>query len=144
LTRSIEDTPVLERRLYVESRASEAAINAVRAGLPQQLGTNEIVVFLTYSYADVPVGTEFDCCYHAADESNVTWVRCRVAAVTHQFGVPLNEIPHGWKTVSVLAFDPAVPAMLADLPEADAWELHPSVMISTRETWEAGQASRTG
>jgi hypothetical protein len=130
MTRSMEATPVPERTLLVESIASPRAREAVTSGLPRTIHENEVVLFVGYTFAEVPVGTTFDCCYMAADESNVRWVRSEVVAVTQQFARPWDEMPHGWKTITVLRFDPAVPDLVAQPI---------SILISSRETWHARQ-----
>ncbi|MCL8010462.1 hypothetical protein [Streptomyces sp. AS02] len=135
--RTEEDTPVAERLLLVESPADERALPALGQGLPQR-AANEEALFLSYNYADVPVGRGFDCCFRRSDVRDVAWVTTTVVAVTQQFGVVQEVIPHGWKTLAVLRFEPESPALIRDLPEAAAWFDQPiSVSISDRDTWQA-------
>ncbi|MFF3689657.1 hypothetical protein [Streptomyces sp. NPDC002187] len=135
--RTEEDTPLAERVLLVESRADEGALATIGKGLPRR-SENEDVLFLAYNYAEVPVGRRFNCCFRRTDESDVVRVTTTVVAVTQQFGVEWDEIPHGWKTLALLRFEPEIPAMIRDLPEAYAWFEQPiSVYISDNDTWEA-------
>lgn len=111
------------------------------SGLPETLAENEVALFVNYNFADVPIGTAFDCCYAAAEESNLRWVRSEVVAVTQQFAMPFEEIPHGWKTITVLRFNPDLPDLVAKLPVSDGWFESPiTVLVSSRETWQARQA----
>ncbi|MFG2332413.1 hypothetical protein ACGFMM_22650 [Streptomyces sp. NPDC048604] len=135
--RTEEETPVGERVLLVEGRADEAALAAIGQGLPR-CSANERALFLSYNYADVPVGRRFDRCFRRLDASDVVSVTTTVVAVTQQFGVGWDTIPHGWKTLAVLRFEPEVPALIRDLPEVAGWfEQRVSVCVSDRGTWEA-------
>ncbi|MFE0380307.1 hypothetical protein ACFW1M_33155 [Streptomyces inhibens] len=140
--RTEEGTPLADRVLLIESRADEGALAAIGRGLPRR-SMNEEVLFLAYNYADVPVGRSFDCCFRRSDEGDVVWVTTTVVAVTQQFGVGWDTIPHGWKTLTVLRFEPEVPALIRDLPEASGWFDQPiSLHVSDRATWEARATSR--
>ncbi|MGP3975767.1 hypothetical protein ACTWQF_17510 [Streptomyces sp. 8N114] len=140
--RTEEDTPLAERVLLIESRADEGALTAIGQGLPRRSAKEE-ALFLSYNYADVPVGRSFHCCFRRSDESDVVSVTTTVVAVTQQFGVALDVIPHGWKALAVLRFEPEIPAMVRDLPEAAGWFDQPiSVYVSDSDTWEARAAGR--
>ncbi|MFI1401097.1 hypothetical protein [Streptomyces sp. NPDC020681] len=140
--RTEEDTPLADRVLLIESRADEGALAAMGQRLPR-CSVNEEALFLSYNYADVPVGRSFGCCFRRSDESDVVWVTTTVVAVTQQFGFGWDVIPHGWKTLAVLQFEPEIPALIRDLPQAGAWFDHPvSVLVSDADTWEARATSR--
>ncbi|CAL9405408.1 hypothetical protein SUDANB105_01541 [Streptomyces sp. enrichment culture] len=135
------DTPLTERVLLVESRADEGALATMGRELPAR-SANEVALFLSYNYADVPVGRRFDCCYRRHDADDVAWVTTTVVAVTQQFARPMDAIPHGWKTLTVLRFAPGIPALIRELPEAAQWYDHPvSLHISEGATWEARAAA---
>ena len=129
--------PPTERVLLVESRATDAALAAFGAPLPPRSADEEIV-FLSYGYADVPLGRRYDCCFPSADEGDVTWVAVTVVAVTQQFGRPFKGIPHGWKTLALLRFEPEVPAVIRALPRTSGWYEHPvTVLVGDRDAWAA-------
>ncbi|MER7000339.1 hypothetical protein [Streptomyces sp. NPDC000410] len=66
-----------------------------------------------------------------------------VVAVTQQFGFGWDVIPHGWKTLALLRFEPEIPALIRELPEAAGWFDHPtSVYISHMDTWAARATTR--
>ncbi|MFF3957271.1 hypothetical protein ACFYY1_29265 [Streptomyces sp. NPDC001890] len=135
--RTEEDTPLAERVLLVESRANKEALAAFGHGFTRR-SANEEALFLSFNYADVPVGRTFDCCFRRVDESDVVRVKVTVISVTQQFGVGWDEIPHGWKTLTLLRFEPEVPSLIRDLPEASSWYEHPiSVFISDSAAREA-------
>ncbi|WP_406858923.1 hypothetical protein ABZO31_01215 [Streptomyces sp. HUAS MG47] len=135
--RTEEDTPVAERVLLVEGRAGADGLAAFGQALPRCSG-NEVALFLSYNYADVPVGRSFDRCFRRADPGDVVRVTATVVAVTQQFGVGWDTIPHGWKTLAVLRFEPGIPSLIRDLPEVACWfEQRISVCVSDGETWRA-------
>lgn len=137
LMRSEEDTPVVERVLCVQSRADEGVIRTCGAVIPPA-ADNEVLLFLSYTYADVPLGRRYDCCFRRADETDVSWVTVTVVAATQQFLIGHDELPHGWKTLALLRFEPEIPTMIRDLPEASTWHQYPdTVFISDRDTWKA-------
>ncbi|MFJ9929582.1 hypothetical protein ACIRU5_26595 [Streptomyces misionensis] len=126
-----------ERVLLVESRAADAALAAFGACLPPRAAGEE-VVFLAHGYADVPLGRRYDCCFLADDEGAVTWVTVTVVAVTQQFGRPFDGIPHGWRTLALLRFEPEVPAVVRALPRASVWCEHPvTLLVGDRDAWAA-------
>ncbi|WP_328926427.1 hypothetical protein OG429_18555 [Streptomyces sp. NBC_00190] len=135
------DAPVEERRLFVECHADETALAAFGQALPP-LAANEAAVFLGFCYADVPVGRRFACCFRRDDPSDVELVTATVVAVTQQFGHAWDHIPHGWKTLAVLRFEPGIPAMVHDLPQGGVWYDHrASVCVADTDTWEAQQTA---
>jgi hypothetical protein len=140
--RTEEDTPLTERVLLVESRADEEALATTGRELPE-MSANEVALFLSCNYADVPVGRRFDCCHRRHDADDVAWVTTTVVAVTQQFNHPMDAIPHGWKTLTVLRFEPEIPVLIRELPQAAQWFDHPvSLYISDRATWEARAAAK--
>ncbi|MEV7562445.1 hypothetical protein [Streptomyces sp. NPDC089795] len=61
-----------------------------------------------------------------------------VVAVTQQYRHLWDHIPHGWKTPAVLRFEPAIPAMVRELPPGGLWYEHRgSVCVSDADTWGA-------
>ncbi|MBY8876447.1 hypothetical protein [Actinacidiphila acidipaludis] len=134
--RAERDIPVGERVLLVENRVSVESLGHVGHALPER-AANEEVVFLAYSPADIPVGTRFAYCYRRLEPTDVVSVTATVMGVTQQFGHSWDAIPHGWKTVVLLRFEPEVPAMVRELPEVPRWSGSASVCISDREVWEA-------
>ncbi|WP_370104884.1 hypothetical protein [Streptacidiphilus sp. BW17] len=140
--RTEDDTPLAGRTLLVESRADKDALAAI-GQVFRHRAANEEALFLSFNYAEVPVGRRFDCCFQRADQSDVAWVTITVIAVTQQFRASWDEIPHGWKTLTLLRFEPRILSMISDLPEASNWYEHSvSVCISDRQTWEARTASK--
>ncbi|MFA7768751.1 hypothetical protein ACGFNX_43835 [Streptomyces sp. NPDC048723] len=135
--RKEEDAPVGERFLSLECHADGTALAAFGQGLPP-LAANERAVFLGYNYADVPVGRRYACCFRRDDAKDAERVTATVVAVTQQFGHAWDHIPHGWKTLSVLRFEPGIPAMVRDLPYGGLWYDHrASVYVSDTDTWGA-------
>ncbi|MFD5414998.1 hypothetical protein [Streptomyces nojiriensis] len=134
--RQEEDAPVQERFLSVECHADGTALAAFGQGLPQP-AANEAAVFLGYNYADVPVGRRYACCFRRNDAKDAERVTTTVVAVTQQYGHVWDHIPHGWKTLAVLRFEPAIPAMVRDLPYGGLWfDRRASVYVSDTDTWE--------
>jgi hypothetical protein len=134
MTRAEDDTPLTERILLVESRASEAALERWGNGLPLP-GPSEEALFLSFNYADLPAGKQFDCCYPRDDETKVVWT---TVTIPQQRAAARDYIPHGWKTLTILRFDPEIPSISQDLPETAGWHEQPiTVHISSKDTWKA-------
>ncbi|MBC6462070.1 hypothetical protein [Actinomadura sp. HBU206391] len=137
VTRAEDDTPLTERILLVESRAGNVALERWGSGLPLP-GPNEEALFLSFNYADLPVGKRFDCCCPRDDETRVVWTTVTIIAGTQQMALAWDDIPHGWKTLTILRFDPEIPSIIRDLPETAGWYEQPiTVHISSKDTWTA-------
>ncbi|WKD33925.1 hypothetical protein [Streptomyces xanthophaeus] len=142
--RKEEDTPLEERFLSVQCHADATALAAFGQGLAPP-AANEAAVFLSYNYADVPVGRRYTCCFRRGDPKDVERVTTTVVAVTQQYALPWDHIPHGWKTLAVLRFEPGIPAMVRDLPYGALWFDHrASVYVSDADTWETLAAGEPG
>ncbi|MFE0702338.1 hypothetical protein [Streptomyces sp. NPDC058872] len=135
--RSEADTPLVERVLRIESRADGGALEAFGRCLPRR-SANEVALFLSHCYAEIPVGKIYDVCFRCAEERAAVRVAATVVAVTQQFGVAWDEIPHGWNTLTVVRFEPEVPVWVRELPETGSWYDRPSsLLLASRETWAA-------
>ena len=117
-----EMVPVEERWLMLTGRASGRAVIAVRGGLPSAWPGTARCVFVSYAYADLPVGKSFEIVFPLDQPRAAVEAPCRIVGVTQQYATALEEVPHGWKTLCVLDFPDGVPALIEDLPESDGWE----------------------
>jgi hypothetical protein len=95
---------------------------------------------VSYAYADLPLGQRFDAVAQSDTLQGAEATTARILAVTQQFGVALDVVPKGWKTICVIDFPAGVPACVAQLPVLDAWDLIGRVFLATRETVDALQA----
>jgi hypothetical protein len=135
---SENDTPVEERLLCLEGFVSAKAMAQVSAGLPSTKPEKAEAFFVQFAYADLPIGKEFQVAFLKSEPE--TFVNClsKVAAVTQQFGKPLPEVPHGWKTMCYIQFPTELPELLKQLPTVDAWYQNTeTVCLSSLETWQA-------
>lgn len=86
----------------------------------KNLNTHEILLFCTYSEFDIPAGH----CFTKIKTSNDKVIRATVVLknVTQQTFLPLEEIPHGWKTVCKFEFTEGdIPQEVQDLPALKGW-----------------------
>jgi len=127
--------PVAQRVLTVEGRASAALLKLIRQGLPR-IRSGEVLFVMPFAYADLPLGKRFDV--WSPDGRTAVRVQAELVAVTQQFGKPFDEVPHGWKTFTLVRFSPDVPESVATFPEVDDWyEREPSGLLCTQDTWAA-------
>jgi hypothetical protein len=136
--RSESDTPIEERFLCLEGFVSAKAMAQVSAGLPATKPENAEAFFVQFSYADLPIGKEFQVAF--LKNKPEVFVNClsKVTAVTQQFGKPFTEVPHGWKTICYIQLPTELPELLKQLPTIDAWHQNTeTVYLSSLETWQA-------
>jgi hypothetical protein len=134
--------PVANRVLLVEGRASPGLLELVRDGLPP-LGRRDVLLVMTFAYADIPLGKRFQV--WSVDGSVPVQVDAELVAVTQQFAKPFDEVPHGWKTLTVVRFSPNVPEAVASLPEVDGWyERRDLAFLCTQDTWDARSSGDRG
>jgi hypothetical protein len=132
------NVPIAERWLLLEGAASPKALEAVRAGLPESWPDTVRCIFVSYAFADLPLGKRFDFVFPrgkpAAREPTIAIIH----AVTQQFAKPFDEIPHGWKTICLIDFPGGPPRLIEQLRTADSWfETNEPVGLCGRETMEA-------
>lgn len=136
-------TPVAARVLRVQGLVSSSTLRLVRKGLPGRWPSSARCVFVSYAYADLPVGERFDAVAESDKLEGALATTARILAVTQQFGVALDVVPQGWKTICVVDFPAGVPACVAQLPVLDAWDRIGRVFLATRETLAALQGDLT-
>ncbi|WP_157003080.1 hypothetical protein [Ralstonia sp. A12] len=128
--------PLHERVLLVEGRASEAALAHIRRGLPQDKPANSEVLFVSFSYADIPLGHTFSMVFPTDAPEIVIRTSCQILAVTQQYAEPFGGIPHGWKTICLVKFEGGIPDAIASLPLVSGWyENRNTVSLCDEETW---------
>ena len=132
-------TSVKARVLSVQGLVSPSTLQLVRKGLPKRWPSSARCVFVSYAYADLPVGKRFDAVAASDTLQGAEATTARILAVTQQFGVALDRVPQGWKTICVIDFPTGVPTCVAQLPMLDAWDLIGRVFLATRETVDALQ-----
>lgn len=93
----------------------------MRRGLPQNLPPDTEILFVGFSYADLPLGKTFSAGYPSTKPGESVSFVSRIVAVTQQFGESLSEVPHGWKTICAVHFPGGTPALIREMPVVDAW-----------------------
>jgi hypothetical protein len=137
MMRSEAETPIKERYLAIEGRASAATVKEIGAGLPSLVPEHSEVLFVTFAYADLPFPKRYEVVFPKGRPQD--GVRCSsvIVAATQQFNKPFPEIPHGWKTICVVHFPAGVPQMVSQLPVVDAWYANRAwVCLCDESTWE--------
>jgi hypothetical protein len=128
--------PVEKRYLIAEGIVSKESLSLLGSGLPKEWSTNAICCFLQFAYADIPIGAEFQYVFPRKAPSEGIRSRCRVTAVTQEFGKPFDAIPKGWKTITLLEFPDGIPDLIRDLPVVDTWyKSDAEVCLSSEDTW---------
>jgi hypothetical protein len=135
--RSESTVPIHERALLLEGALTEEVFSKVKSGLPQEAKAEECF-FSSYAFADLPVPQGFDVVFECREPSKGEIFAVCIFAVTQQFAKPLEEIPHGWKTICWLGAPARQSSLLQSLPRVSTWfEAKPSVGLCSRETWHS-------
>ncbi|WP_218001757.1 hypothetical protein [Paraburkholderia acidipaludis] len=130
------DVPLRERVLVVEGRASASALFYVRGAFPKELPANSEILFISFAYADIPIGQVFDIAFPTDIPQSVTKTHCEIVAVTQQYATPLDEIPHGWKTICLVKFEEDIPGIIESLPMVNGWyENRNTVSLCDADVW---------
>src|SRR5690348_11575114 len=133
-----DDVPSSDRQLRIEGRVSVKTQAALRAGLPLAWPSTTRCLFVSYAYADLPLGKRFDVIFPSEHPERAEATVTAIVGVTQQFGKPFDGVPHGWKTVCLLDFPEGEPATMAHLPTVDTWgESKACVCLCTRETLDS-------
>lgn len=118
---SAKNTPVEHRFLWIPGRATAKVIHLLRKGLPQTLPPNTVMLFVSFSFADIPLGTTFNAAFPRNKPDEAVHCTSRIVAVTQQWGKPFDQIPHGWKTVCAVEFPAGIPPLVLALPTIESW-----------------------
>jgi hypothetical protein len=140
--REFEDkTPLEQRYLWFEGKVDPKSLALVRAGLPERIPSQAVILFVGFSYADIPLGKCFEIIFPKGRAEAGIRNRSCISAVTQQWGKPFDVIPNGWKTICVVEFPDGVPQMIEDLPTVEAWYCNRDwVCICDEPTWSALKA----
>lgn len=123
MTATEESVPLAQRYLVIEGHVSAQSLPLVISGLGAGPSPRGRILFVSFAYADVPLGKTFNSIFPEGRPEEAKLTVARIEAVTQQFGKPFDEIPHGWKTVCLIEFPHGIPGMIAALPTVDAWHL---------------------
>ncbi len=130
------DTPIEQRYLWLEGRASPASMKLIKPGLPSTRPPDTEIVSVGFAYADLPFTKKFDVVFPKGRPQDGVRCECRIDAATQQFSKPFSEIPRGWKTICVVHFIGGIPQLVQRLPEVDTWHQNNEwVCICDEETW---------
>jgi hypothetical protein len=116
----------------------------IRPSLPEVLPENTVILFVGYSYADIPIGKIYRIVFPYSAPHSGIHCRSRVIGVTQQWGGKLDAIPAGWKTVCAIEFSGGVPPLIEGLPTIDAWSFETDACLCGEETWEAVISKQRG
>lgn len=141
MTQSESAVPVAERALFIEGVASSSALQQVDQRGDFEPDDRSAALFLSFAYADLPIGWSFTHVWSADDPNTFEKTDGAIGRCTQQFGRPFDEVPHGWKTIVLFHFEPNVPAMVKALPELDSWSYRPVLRFGSEEAWRAAASA---
>lgn len=139
-----DSCPIDQRVLRIEGKLSPKALELVGAGLPKAWPETAHVFFVSYSYADLPIGKNFEFAFSVDRPEEGEATTAIIRAVTQQWGKPFKTIPHGWKTICVVDFPQGPPEILAHLPVLHTWSQSSLVALSSKETARALLSKQQG
>ena len=99
-------TPVKARVVSVQGLVSPSSLQLVHGGLPARWPSSARCVFVSYAFADQPVGKRFDAVAASDALEGAESTTALILAVTQQFGVALDVVPQGWKRSAWSTFRP--------------------------------------
>lgn len=131
------DTPISQRYLWLEGKASPSSIERLKRGLPSARPSDTEIFFVGAAYADLPFGTQFDVVFPKNRPQDGVYCDCKIIAATQQWAKPFSEVPRGWSTVCVIHFAKGIPQLIQQLPVVDGWYQNKNwVCICEEETWK--------
>lgn len=89
---------------------------------------NELLVFTTYAYADIPLPKSFDTVFDVANLENVVTCNLAITQVVFNGWAAMDEISCGHKHIAVLRFEDKIPAIFGLLPQFDKDEPNKSTL----------------
>ena len=100
--------------------------------------SNEVLLFVSYSSFDIKIGQKFQVVFDKRYPGGaMEFGDCILKRVTQQMFKEWDEIPQGWKTITLMEFDNGIPKMIAELPQIDSWiKGKAEILISTLEFWQ--------
>lgn len=134
-----ENVPLSERFLTIKGVVSPETFVKVRKGLQSEISSNTLCLFISFSYADIPLGKSFDVLFKIDNPVIAVESKCIIRAVTQQFSEPINKIPYGWKTICLLEFQDRIPDFVQILPTIDDWyssKRYQHLGLTNTETWK--------
>jgi len=137
--------PPEQRFLRVEGIAHLDVCEKVFKELSSKIGPNRVCPFVSFAYADLPIGKEFEIIYSCSEPSKYTETSVRLTAVTQQLAFESDGIPHGWKTICIFEFLSGVPEIISGLPIVQGWYVSDTkehVCICNKESFDAIKISR--
>lgn len=112
---------VPERFLTIEGIASENVCNQLFKDFASKKGPARVCCFVSYSYADLPLGKQFEIVYSCSEPSNYVRTVVEIYASTQQMGIETDVVSYGWKTVSIFEFPNGIPDLVKNLPIVSSW-----------------------
>ncbi|CAB4864687.1 unannotated protein [freshwater metagenome] len=131
MTRHVGDVPVAERVLGIEGLVSPVVLDRLLGDRATPADGETRWFFVSFAYADLPLGSAFDCWRGPGEEAPAVLAAVVVERVTQQYGVDLDHIPHGWKTIVLLRFVGGVPDFIDSLDILEDWSYMPGLMLGS-------------
>ena len=130
--------PLEEQFLWIHGKISQSSLALVKAGLPADKPENAEILFVGYSFDDIPLGKSFGAIFPRENPNQGIYYESKVFAVTQQMGIATEVIPRGWKTICIFEFPSGIPDIIKNLPVINSWfESKLEICISNKEVWEA-------
>ena len=133
-----EAVPLNERFLFTTGIVSAKTLAIVGDGFSIAPSPNGRILFFSFAYADLALGNAFSFVFPRKRPQDAVETEAVITAVTQQWGKPFDDLPHGWKTISLVEFPRGVPALIDALPIVDHWyESAVSVCLANQDTVSA-------
>ncbi len=116
-----EDIPINKRYLILTGILSPLSLNLDKPGLLKPISENNLICWVMFAYADIPIPKKYTCLFELANPKNSTEEECFIVDVTQQWSKPFDSIPQGWKTICNIQFPNRISKNFQQLEITDDW-----------------------
>lgn len=135
--------PLEQQVLWTNGKISANSLGLIKSGLPQNKSANSEILFIGYTFDDIPVGKSFAVIFPKNKPTDGINCESKIVAVTQQFGKPFDGIPNGWKTICIVEFPRGIPDLIKNLPIVESWfENEEYICFCDNDVWEAIKQSK--
>jgi len=134
----MRDIPPEQQYLWIEGKISRSSFELIKDGFILEKPDEAEILFIGYAYDNVPLGKTFQVIFSKRNPAEAIFRQSKIIAVTQEFGIPLDVIPQGWKTICIVEFPQGIPDIIKNLPVINAWgENKDYVCLSDEDSWKA-------
>lgn len=129
---SNSDIPILKQRI-IDACCKKKKKEYYSAFIGWEPQKNEIIVFISYAYADLLLYKDFNCVFKYNAPENYALCDLKLTQSLFEGWFPCDGIDHGHKHIIVLTASDSIPGMLLTLPQMSVpetnWNWNPDEVV---------------